>query len=292
MALSREDVGGILTLKGVPVNLTRGSLVAVVILLVVASASLPAQTVIDQLYAQRRFEMADAYWLAGQKFTDLGQKERGDEFKAQALKLFPAYVAGVTPVFVTVQAPTANGETQDSNTSAAASQAPQTQPTIPDANVVREQNMQGEKIVKLAWNKLLRGFLSSNAETIRSVLADTLIIPNETAAAMPLADPSAADLQPEVAQPANGLATADLAPAIEAFFADHPLDLASPEELYVTSSVKLSAGTEAGSLKLQVQAQPEAPAELADLFTFWKPEQTFTFVRSGDTWKLASISGQ
>ncbi len=273
-------------------NLTRGSLVAVVILLVVASASLPAQTVIDQLYAQRRFEMADAYWLAGQKFTDLGQKERGDEFKAQALKLFPAYVAGVTPVFVTVQAPTVNGETQDSNTSAAASEAPQTQPTIPDANVVREQNMQGEKIVKLAWNKLLRGFLSSNAETIRSVLADTLIIPNETAAAMPLADPSAADLQPEVAQPANGLATADLAPAIEAFFADHPLDLASPEELYVTSSVKLSAGTEAGSLKLQVQAQPEAPAELADLFTFWKPEQTFTFVRSGDTWKLASISGQ
>jgi hypothetical protein len=268
------------------VNQTCGSLVAATVLTFFVSAALPAQTVIEQLYAQRKFEMADAYWLAGQKFTDLGQKERGDEFKAHALKLFPGYVAGVTPVFAPTQVPAANGETSEASASVAGEpEAPE--PTIPDANVVREQNLQGEKIVKLAWNKLLRGFLSGNAETVRSVLSDTLTLPPEGNS-----DPSPNAVSASDSPRGSGLATAELAPSIEAFFTDHPLDLASPEELYVTSSVKLSAGTEAGSVKLQVQAQPEAPAELAALFTFWKPEQTFTFVRSGDTWKLASISGQ
>jgi hypothetical protein len=216
------------------VNQTCGSLVAATLLTLFLSATLPAQTVIEQLYAQRKFEMADAYWLAGQKFTDLGQKERGDEFKAHALKLFPGYVAGVTPVFAPAQVPAANGKTSEASASVAGEpDAPE--PTIPDANVVREQNLQGEKIVKLAWNKLLRGFLSGNAETVRSVLSDTLTLPPEGNS-----DPAPDAVSASDSLLGSELATAELAPSIEAFFTDHPLDLAGMPRPYRRAADPLS----------------------------------------------------
>lgn len=241
-----------------------GSVLTLVAALLLAPAlGIPAaaETLIDQLYAQRQFDLADAYWLAGQKFTELGQKERGAEFQAKAKHLFPGYVAGKAPEFAVVP------EAQ----AIAVAAVPET-PRMPDVTVVREQNLQGEKIAKLAWNKLLRGFLNSNADTIASVLADKLTLPREG--------------NPEV------LATAGMTTQIEAFFQDHVLDVSAPADLYDLASMKSSEGTEPGSVVLTVAAQPEAPAELETLLPFWKPVQQFTFVRSGDTWKLAAISGE
>jgi hypothetical protein len=252
------------------VNQHRGLALTAVFLSAVFLSPLAAESLIDQLYTQRQFDLADAYYLAGQKFIDLGQKERGDEFKAKAKHLFPSYVPGTTPVFTAPAVP-------DTTTPVVAPVA--TAPTggLPTVEVVREQNLQGEKIARLSWNKLLRGFLTGNAETVALVLSDTLTLPREGT--------------PEV------IPTAGIATKIDSFFAQQAEDgvlaeLASPADLYDLASVMVSEGTQPGSVVLSVRAQSSAPEGLTTLFTFWKPTQHFYYERSGDTWKLSAITGE
>lgn len=227
-------------------NLTHRILVALALVLV-AQPALGAETVIDQLYGLRNYDLADAYWAAGQKFTDLGQTDRGEEFKARARQIFPGYVPGQSPKAQPV----------------ATAPAPTPEPTIPAAAVVREKNLQGEKIARLQFQKLLRGYLTDNAATLASALAPSVTIQGE---------PVALD-----------------AAAVAQFLDAHPAEAGAPDDLFNLDTLETVEGT-GTDVVLTVKANPDAG--LTGVVPFWKPSQSYTFSRVGDTWKLSAVQGQ
>ena len=226
-------------------------LLTVSLLSVVWTSGLPAETVIDQLYGLRNYELADAYYAAGEKFVALGQAERGAEFKARALHLFPGYVPGQAPA---VQAVAVAAPVQA---------APE--PAVPAADVVREKNIQGEKIARLQFQKLLRGYLTGNAAPLLSVLGPTLEVQGDSITT----DPA----------------------VIQAFFDQNAAEAGSPDELFLLDSLEVADSTNQ-SVVVTVKANPEALGHLGDLLPFWKPSQEYTFDRVGDTWKLVRIVGR
>lgn len=215
----------------------------ILVLLVLSglASSLGAQTVIDQLYGLHRYELADAYWAAGQKFVDLGQADRGAEFKAAALRIFPGYVPGQVP------------SVQVSQT------APPEVPRVPDAAQVREKNLQGEKIARLQFQKLLRGYLTGNSATIASVLASQIVV--------------------------QGQSVSPTAGSVSAFLEAHPATAGSPDELFAPGSMEALTGT-GDTVLVTVEALGDLPE-----LPFWTTHQVYTFDRVGDTWKLVAVEG-
>jgi len=125
--------------------------VRILTLLLVTLGCVPgfaADSMIDQLYGLRQYDLADAYYSAGQRFTALGQADRGAEFKAAASRIFPGYVPGQAPA-----APVA---------------APAPEPKLPSAEVVLQNNLQGQQLARFQFQKLLRGYLTGTASTISS----------------------------------------------------------------------------------------------------------------------------
>lgn len=220
---------------------------AVVILALLVLPGLGAETVIDQLYGLRKYDLADAYWAAGQKFADLGQSDRAEQFKAQAKRIFPGFVPGQAPAFQALPA--------------AAPANPE--PKVPETAAVREANLQGQKIARLQFQKLLRGYLVGSAPTVGAVLADRVTI--------------------------QGEATAVSASALAAFISDHPADAGSPDDLFLINTLEIADG-EGQKVTISVAANPEASG-LERLVPFWKPNQVYTFDRVGDTWKLVAVEG-
>ena len=208
-------------------------------------SGLAAETVIDQLYGLRKYELADAYWAAGQRFADLGQADRAAEFKAEALHVFPGFVPG--------KAPTASN-----------SAVPVAAPQMPSPEVIKEKNLQGEKIARLQFQKLLRGYLTSNTATVLSVLAASVEI--------------------------QGQPTSPDAVSVGAFLQAHPAEAGAPDELFLLDSLDAIDGT-GQSVVVTVKANPDAPAGLAEVVPFWKDKQTYTFDRVADTWKLVKVTG-
>ena len=219
-------------------------LFAVLSLTLVCLPGFAADTVIDQLYGLRKYELADAYYAAGQRFADLGQADRAAEFKAEAKHILPGYVPGQAPPAV-------------------AAAPPPPEPQLPSVQVVLEKNLQGEKIARFQFQKLLRGYLTGNADTVTSVLADGLTVQGSPA------DPS----------------------SVAGFLKAHPAEAGSPEELFVLDSLKATDGP-GQSVVISVKANPEAPGSLSGLLPFWKDDQSYTFDRDGNTWKLSKIEGQ
>lgn len=220
---------------------------AAVLVLALAALPLQAETAIDQLLGLRAYELADAYWAAGQRFADLGQKDRAAEFQAKAKRLFPGYVPGQAPAAQVGQA------------------VPRTPaPHVPAVAEVREQNLQGQKVARLQFQKLLRGYLTGSAATVGSVLGASLEVQGQ---------PSTPD-----------------ADALAAFLTTHPATAGTPNDLFLSGSLDVVDGM-GQSVLVTVTANPEA-ADLAALLPFWKSQQTYTFDRVGDTWKLVKIEGR
>jgi len=138
------------------VTLNRFVLILFIAVVSSAGAQAAGNSTVDQLYAARQYELADAYWAAGQKFIDLGQADRGAEFQARAKTLFPGYVPGQAPAVRGMSVPTAN-------------------PQLPAVETVREKNLQAEKVARLQFQKLLRGYLTGNAATIASASSPSQI---------------------------------------------------------------------------------------------------------------------
>jgi hypothetical protein len=229
------------------VNLNRRFFAAAVLVLA-ALPGLGAETVIDQLYGLRNYDLADAYWAAGQKFIDLGQADRGAEFQAKARHLYPGYVPGQAPKVQAVPA--------------AAPVATAT-PALPSAEAVKEKNLQGEKIAKLQFQKLLRGYLTDNVATVASVLAAQVQVQGQTVAGD--------------------------AATVKTYLDAHPADAGTPDDLFALDTLEVADGP-ADAVILTVKANPDAA--LGDLLPFWKPTQVYTFSRVGDAWKLSSIEGK
>lgn len=208
---------------------------------------LGAETVIDQLYGLRQYELADAYWAAGQRFADLKQADRAAQFKAKSQRLFPGFVPGQAPAL---------------QAGVATPQAPV--PHIPEVAAVREQNLQGQKIARLQFQKLLRGYLTGTPATIASALGASLEV--------------------------QGQASTPKSTDIAAFLEAHPAIAGAPEDLYQVETLEVTDGA-GQQVILTISANPES-AHLSESLAFWKGEQTFTFDRSGDTWKLVKVEGR
>ena len=221
----------------------------VLFLALVSLSGLGAQTIVDQLYGLRNYELADAYWAAGQKFIDLGQADRGAEFQARAKQIFKGFVPGQAPKVTVSAVP-------------AATPAPKPAPTVPSAAEVKEKNLQGEKIARLQFQKLLRGYLTGDAATMASALGDAVKVQGQPA------DPS----------------------GLTAFLQAHPAEAGAPADLFQTDTLAVTDGP-GQSVVIKVQANPQAPGDLGALVPFWKGTQTFTFDRVGDTWKLVDAEG-
>lgn len=221
-------------------------ILAVLVLVFAGAPAWGAETAIDQLVALRNYELADAYWAAGQKFADLGQADRGAEFKAAARRLFPGYVPGQAPAFQAVSAVPASPA-----------------PHVPEVSEVREQNLQGQKIARLQFQKLLRGYLTSTASTVAAVLSSSLEV--------------------------QGQKSLPTAAAVASFLEAHPAQAGTPGELFLTDTVEVADGP-GQQVLVTVSANPEA-SSLAEVLPFWKPFQTYTFDREGETWKLVKIEG-
>jgi hypothetical protein len=222
---------------------------AVLILGLLVCSGLGAETLIGQLYSLRNYELADAYWAAGQKFITLGQADRGAEFQAQAKHLFPGFVPGQAPAAQPLATPV----------------VPKPAPEVPAAAVVREANLQGEKVARLQFQKILRSYLIGDPAALGSALADTLTVQGQAVKV----DPA----------------------ALAAFLADHPAEAGTPDDLFALSSFVAADGP-GQTVQVTVRASADAPADLAALFPFWKEKQTYTFDRVGDTWKLTAVAGQ
>jgi len=219
--------------------------------LVLTLATIPgwgADTVVDQLYGLRNYDLADAYWAAGQRFTDLGQTERGAQFQAQAKRLFPGYVPGQAPAFKAM--PVAQPAT--------------TPQKVPETSVVREKNLQGEKIARLQFQKLLRGYLTGSAATVAAVLGTSVEI--------------------------QGTVTTPTPESVAAFLEAHSASAGAPEDLLRIDTLEVVEGPDQ-QVVLKVTANPEADATLPDVLPFWKAHQTYTFDRFADSWKLVKIEG-
>ena len=78
--------------------------------------------------------------------------------------------------------------------------------------------------------------------------------------------------------------------ALAGFLEAHPAEVGSPDELFLLDTLDLKDGPDQ-SVLLSIKANPDAPADLAELVPFWKGTQSYTFVRVGDTWKLSKVEG-
>lgn len=216
-----------------------------------------AQDVFSVLEDKTRWELADAYFQVAEKFESLGQKTRAEEFRKEAQAIYPAYprkpttAPATTPVNPT-ETPV-QGVTVDPLTG------------IPERPQVRQQNIQGQRIARYQFAKMLRGFLNEDLNLVLSSVHDGLIINGAPALSYQ-----------EILVPAKD------------FFTLNDFSSLGPSDLFAMES--LTAADPAGSgedVVITVKAVETAPG--ASSLGFWKPYQKYTFSRTGDTWKLKTI---
>lgn len=229
--------------------------------------------IFDQIKLARQYELADAYWAAGERFIQLGQKERGAEFQDAATKIFKGFKPGVIPAELRGAKPAENPPANPKVTPAAepANTAPVNDLTgIPERPLVRERNINGEKIVKLQFSKLIRGFLAEDSATILSVIGKSFKGPGFE----------------------KGLTVAEIEAGMNSFFTANDTTRLAPSQLYNFDSLTLTEADKVGSdyiLTIKMADTPEAAA-LAGKLAFFKPVQKFFFAREGAVWKLIGIS--
>jgi len=230
-------------------------------LVILASIALPlsGQNIFESIEQNRRLELADAYYEAGQRFQQLGQKERGAQFIASAQKIYPGYKPSSTrpEVKVEVVLPEILLEgTVDPLTG------------IPDRPKVREQNINGEKIVGFQFAKLIRGFLSANETSIGSVISENLAGPGFE----------------------QGLTNAEVVQGAKSFFESNTFFTRwSPSRLFDMSSIVVFAVQETPDYILSATTNPENREKLMGLLPFWGERVSFYFIRRGDNWFLAGL---
>lgn len=228
---------------------TYGKILASLLFLTGLVIPVSAQQAINNLYNALKYSLADSYFQVGERFTELGDAERGEEFKAQAKLIYKDYKPGVLPQAAPAQAvPAAVAPVTDSA-------------GVPERPQVVEKNLQAEKIAKIQFSRLLRGYLDGDPAMVASVLAD------------------------QVSFNGTSYAVADAKSKIETFLKDNPPQAAAPDELYDMG--KMAVTTTAQGVSVSLMAKLDAPG--AEKIPGWKAKQTFSFQRSGLTWKLASV---
>jgi hypothetical protein len=221
--------------------------------------TLGAQTVIDNLMAARQWDLADAYYKAGERFVKLGDKDRGDAFMAEAKKIYPGYKPGSTGPVVPTAAPVL---------------PPPVAPlkSVPVLSTVVDQNLQGEKIVRIQFSRLLSGYLGQDPSVLTSVLADQLVVTGKGGQPMTLTQAQA------VSQAQD-------------FLQKNPVQATSPDDLFQMNTLQITPvpNTVGPSYLLSIKTNPTVSGGLATV-PFWAPSQTYLFTRVGDVWKLSAVS--
>ena len=222
--------------------------------------ALYSQDIFTALENKTQWELADAYWKVADKFESLGQKTRAQEFRNQAKALYPEYP----------QKPSENTEAPTDNQIVPEPLEVVVDPLtgIPERPLVKERNLNGQRVVRFQFSKMIRGFITEDINLILSGISPKLSVDG------------APDLKYE-----------DLLVPTQDFFAQIKGEDFSPDTLFIleTLSISPAPGTvDDWILRVSAQKDQEALKNLP----FWKANQTYTFERAGDLWKLRRIDSQ
>ncbi len=209
--------------------------------------------VIDDIMNRRQLELADAYWLAGERYIELNKTEIGRAMQARARQLVPGYqppserqmdgVPSLTPAPVEVALPQISQEE------------------------IARRAAEGRRIVRIQFNRLVRGFLMEEISTISSGLAERIEVP-------------------EVGNLSRNEATRRL----QELFQDAEVDGLGIEDLYNPDTIQVEQveGT-TDDYVLTVNLSSNAPDYLQRR-PWWAPSLSLYFVRSGNNWVLRAVS--
>ena len=216
-----------------------------------------AESPVDQLIAARNWDLADAYYKVGQKFVQLGDKARGEEFMAAAKQIYPGYRPGshapATKEQMTLPPPVAPLK------------------SVPVIPAVVTQNLQGEKIVRFEFSQLLSAYLEGDTTVLPSLIDSNMIVTGHGG-------------QPLTVSAAQAQAQA------QDFLQKNPPVAVSPEQIFQMKTLTISAVPQSvgPSYLVSIDTQPKADASLTAM-PFWGPHLTFLFNRVGDNWKLSAV---
>ncbi len=216
-----------------------------------------AESPVDQLLAARNWDLADAYYKVGQKFVNLGDKARGEEFMAAAKEIYPGYRPGskapTTKEKMVLPPPVA------------------TLKSVPVIPAVVAQNLQGEKIVRFEFSQLLSSYLEGDPSILPNLLDTNVIVTGRGGQPLTLTATQAQTLAQD-------------------FIQKNPPNALSPEQMFQMKTLTVTPvpQTTGPSYLVSVEAQAKADASLTAM-PFWGPRLTFLFNRVGDTWKLSAI---
>lgn len=209
--------------------------------------------VIDEIVNRRQLELADAYWLAGERYIELNKVEIGRAMQARARQLVSGYqppserqmdgVPSLVPAPVEVALPEV------------------------DQEAIARRAAEGQRIVRIQFNKLVRGFLMEEVSTVTSVLAELLEVPG-----------------------VGNLSRSESSNRLQDLFRDNEVDGLSLEDLYDADSLQVERveGT-ADDYVLTFNLSSNAPDYLRQR-PWWAPSLSLYFVRSGNNWTLRAIS--
>jgi hypothetical protein len=107
----------------------------------------------DGMSDARRYDLADAYAKVADRYEEVGEKAKADDFRAMAQNIYPGYQTAQRPEGTPVTQP-----------------AP-VRPAAPAPDPA------GAEAARYYFAKLLRGVFSENLSLTLSVLADTLYVP-------------------------------------------------------------------------------------------------------------------
>jgi len=236
----------------VPVIVERGILLKKVALfiLITLSTGLFAQFW-EEVPSMVRPDLADAYYKAGEQYEKNKEtRDKGEAYKAMALKIYPDYKPG-----------------QGISSPALPEVTPEETKTTPAEEIssrVRQKNLKVEKLVQYQFTKMVRAIINENPRMLESVLADRIFAPGYE----------------------NGYSRARLISQLPQVFAQLDLESVPPSDIYNFSSMRVSV-TDQGNYLLKINTTGKLDEMFKQVFVFWESEQHFTFVPQGSSWVLA-----
>jgi len=231
-----------------------GGFMRAIVLLFILCVGQVHGNVIDEIFQRRQLELADAYWFAGQRYIELNKVEIGRAMQARARQLVNNY------------RPPNERETLDGSMSVAPAPVEVALPQISQEEIAR-RTAEGNRIVRIQFNRLLRGFLMEETNTLASGIFNTLDVPQ-----------------------LGSIVKSELNTRLNALFSQYEIDALGLDDLIVSESIKVERveGTTDDYI-LNVTLSPNAPNYLKER-PWWANSLSLYFVREGNSWLLRAIS--
>lgn len=229
--------------------------VAGLFLATLAWANTPQGTPIEEILRARDLQLADAYWLAGERYIELNKVEIGRAMQQRARQIVPGYLPP-------------NQREQDASPARALTPAPaEAVVSGLDEQELLARAAEGRRIARLQFNRLLRGFLSEEPDTLRSALAASVEVPGQ-----------------------GTLRRDDVIRRLDTLFRELEIESLTPEQVVVLDSLEaeVMVGTQ-DDVVVVVNSSPDAP-EFLKRQSWWGRTFSLYFIREGNNWFLKAFS--